>query len=166
MQELDDTIRSFRPLVGYVCNGLRWRVPSQVTSDDLEACGLVGLWKAIVRYRPGLGMSFTTWAVKKIKEEIVTWLRDMKYWRCGRKGKTFDERLSWGALACEPIAKQTTDAELPTSLLDAMPVRCRAVAILKADGWKRKDVADLLGISKSTVFEDLRQARRWVLAVA
>ncbi len=45
--------------------------------DDLYSYGLYGLWRAVDEYRPDKGMSFKTWAGKKIRWAMKDGLRDL-----------------------------------------------------------------------------------------
>ncbi|MGB0873650.1 MAG: sigma factor [Synechococcus sp.] len=55
------------------------RCDGKLPYDDLEACAFVGLLKACHKFEPDRGWKFSTYAVPKIRGELLHYVRDHSY---------------------------------------------------------------------------------------
>jgi RNA polymerase sigma factor for flagellar operon FliA len=67
------------PLVKFVAGRLRSGLPSTVDPGDLYSDGMFGLFDAIEKFDPGLGIKFETYAQQRIKGAIYDRLRTMDW---------------------------------------------------------------------------------------
>lgn len=73
----DRLIIHYIPLVNYVASKKQVQLPAHVDLDDLRSDGLVGLIHAIDRYDPSKGLKFSTYAIPRIRGEMVDRMRDL-----------------------------------------------------------------------------------------
>lgn len=62
-------------LVQKIAHQMAYTLPTHMDKDDLYSHGIFGLLEAIDRYNPQLGISFPTFAVKRIKGAIIDGIR-------------------------------------------------------------------------------------------
>ena len=75
----DRLILTYAPLVKYVAGRLGSGLPAHVDDGDLVSYGLLGLMGAIERYDPGRDVKFETYAIVRIKGQIIDELRAMDW---------------------------------------------------------------------------------------
>ena len=80
----DETARerlvlAYSPLVKYVAGRMASGLPSHVDEGDLISYGLEGLIKAVARFDPGRQIKFETFAVTRIKGQIIDELRSLDW---------------------------------------------------------------------------------------
>ncbi len=68
-------LRQHRPLVRRIAARMRARLPANVTMDELEQAGLIGLNEAFSRFQEGRGASFETYAARRIEGAMLDALR-------------------------------------------------------------------------------------------
>jgi len=68
-------LRQHRPLVRRIAARMRARLPANVTMDELEQAGLIGLNEAFSRFEEGRGASFETYAARRIEGAMLDALR-------------------------------------------------------------------------------------------
>ncbi|MFA5353758.1 MAG: FliA/WhiG family RNA polymerase sigma factor [Thermodesulfovibrionales bacterium] len=73
-EEQERVIREFLPYIKYTANRLAWRLPPQLTVDDLVSCGLMGLLEALGKFEPGR-VKLKTFAEFRIKGAMLDELR-------------------------------------------------------------------------------------------
>jgi RNA polymerase sigma factor for flagellar operon FliA len=79
-QEIRDLlILTYAPLVKYVAGRLGSGLPAHVDEGDLVSYGLLGLIGAIERYDPARDVKFETYAMARIKGQIIDELRSMDW---------------------------------------------------------------------------------------
>jgi len=71
----DELVMRNVPLVNYVIGRFRMCCPPGVERDDLLQTGIVGLIQAVERYDPTMDISFSTYAIKRIRGAVVDELR-------------------------------------------------------------------------------------------
>lgn len=64
-------LEKYAPLVTRIALGFARKSPPSVTLADIRQSGMIGLWKAIRRYRRQQGVRFETYAAIRIKGEIL-----------------------------------------------------------------------------------------------
>src|SRR5207248_608549 len=72
-------ILTYAPLVKYVAGRLGSGLPAHVDEGDLVSYGLLGLIGAIERYDPARDVKFETYAMARIKGQIIDELRSMDW---------------------------------------------------------------------------------------
>ena len=80
----DETARerlvlAYSPLVKYVAGRMASGLPSHVDEGDLISYGLEGLIKAVARFDPGRQIKFETFAITRIKGQIIDELRSLDW---------------------------------------------------------------------------------------
>jgi RNA polymerase sigma factor for flagellar operon FliA len=75
----DELILRYAPLVQYVAARLGAGLPSHVERADLVSYGIFGLIDAVERFDPGRGCRFETYAIARIKGNIVDELRSLDW---------------------------------------------------------------------------------------
>ena len=75
----DRLILTYAPLVKYVAGRLGSGLPAHVDEGDLVSYGLLGLIGAIERYDPEREIKFETYAMARIKGQIIDELRSMDW---------------------------------------------------------------------------------------
>lgn len=68
-------LRAHRSLVRRIAARMRARLPANVTMDELEQAGLIGLNEAFSRFEEGRGASFETYAARRIEGAMLDALR-------------------------------------------------------------------------------------------
>ena len=82
--DADETARerlvlAYSPLVKYVAGRMASGLPSHVDEGDLISYGLLGLIKAVERFDPGRQIKFETFAITRIKGQIIDELRSLDW---------------------------------------------------------------------------------------
>ena len=75
----DRLVLTYAPLVKYVAGRLGSGLPAHVDEGDLVSYGLLGLMGAIDRYDPARDVKFETYAIARIKGQIIDELRAMDW---------------------------------------------------------------------------------------
>jgi len=75
----DRLILTYAPLVKYVAGRIGSGLPAHVDDEDLVSYGLLGLIGAIERYDPARDVKFETYAVARIRGQIIDELRAMDW---------------------------------------------------------------------------------------
>ena len=75
----DRLILTYAPLVKYVAGRLGSGLPAHVDENDLVSYGLLGLMGAIERFDPTREIKFETYAISRIKGQIIDELRAMDW---------------------------------------------------------------------------------------
>ncbi|HMK65078.1 MAG TPA: FliA/WhiG family RNA polymerase sigma factor [Thermodesulfobacteriota bacterium] len=85
-QEREDIIKEFLPMVRYTAYRLSWRLPPQISVDDLISVGLNGLIEALDRFEKGK-VKLKTYAQYRIKGAMLDELRAVEWIPRSRKKK-------------------------------------------------------------------------------
>ena len=75
----DELILRYAPLVQYVVGRMGVGLPSHVEHADLVSYGIFGLIDAVERFDPALGCRFETYAIARIKGNILDELRTLDW---------------------------------------------------------------------------------------
>jgi RNA polymerase sigma factor for flagellar operon FliA len=73
--ERNARLLAHKPLVRRIAARMRARLPANVTMDELEQAGLIGLNEAFARFEEGRGASFETYAARRIEGAMLDALR-------------------------------------------------------------------------------------------
>jgi len=85
-QEKEKIIREFLPVVRYTAYRLAWRLPPQISVEDLISVGLNGLYDAMERYEAGK-VKLKTYAQYRIKGAMLDELRSLEWVPRSKKKK-------------------------------------------------------------------------------
>jgi len=79
-EELRNTLlERYLPLVKHVATRLSHSLPSFVDVDDLAGMGIFGLFDAVDRFDPTMGVKFKTYAMNRIRGSILDELRSLDW---------------------------------------------------------------------------------------
>lgn len=71
----DQAIRAFLPLVKYIAARINFVENGVMRREDIYQYGIVGLLESLERYQPEIGVSFKSFAYKRIHGEIIDAIR-------------------------------------------------------------------------------------------
>lgn len=77
VQAREALILRYSPLVRYVVGRLAIGIPPSLQEEDLISYGVIGLIEALGRFDPDYGVKFETYAVARIRGQIIDSLRGM-----------------------------------------------------------------------------------------
>ncbi|MBI5849246.1 MAG: FliA/WhiG family RNA polymerase sigma factor [Nitrospirae bacterium] len=113
-EDKEKIIRDFLPFVKYTASRLSWRLPPQLTIDDLISTGLMGLLDALERFEPGR-VKLKTYAEFRIKGAMLDELRAMDWVPRSTKKKISDIRNANSRLERE-LGREPEDEEVAAIL--------------------------------------------------
>ena len=73
----EELILRYTPLVKYVVGRLPIALPAAMDREDLINCGVIGLIEAVDRFQPARGVKFETYAIARIRGQILDTLRHL-----------------------------------------------------------------------------------------
>ena len=111
----DRLILTYAPLVKYVAGRLGSGLPSHVDEGDLVSYGLLGLIGAIERYDPGRDVKFETYAIARIKGQIIDELRAMDWVPRSVRARARDIERAIAELEAK-LGRAPTDEEISKKL--------------------------------------------------
>ena len=107
-------IKEFLPFVKYTASRLAWRLPPQLTIDDLISTGLMGLLDALERFEPGR-VKLKTYAEFRIKGAMLDELRAMDWVPRSAKKKISEIKTAHCRLERE-LGREPDDEEVAEML--------------------------------------------------
>lgn len=130
--------------------------------QDIFQTGCVGLMKAIKNYNPSIGVAFGIYAYQCIDKTILTAIRDDRWYLGNRKtrmlskppkslnyeyedNEEFEKYLGSEDESFENIELKIVIEKLPKELSNILD-------LIYFKDVKQNDIADMLGISKTTVY--------------
>ncbi len=105
----------YAPLVKYVAHRLRCGLPTNVEEADLVSYGLSGLISAIERFDPSRGIKFETYAITRIRGEIIDELRKLDWVPRSARARARDIELANAKLEVR-LKRAATDEEVAAEL--------------------------------------------------
>lgn len=111
----DDLILHYAPLVGYVAGRIAGGLPRSVDRADLVSYGVFGLIDAIERFEPTRGVRFETYAIARIKGNILDGLRALDWVPRSVRSRCRAVDAAHARLAAA-LRRPPTEAELATEL--------------------------------------------------
>ncbi len=116
----DETARerlvlAYSPLVKYVAGRMASGLPSHVDEGDLISYGLLGLIKAVGRFDPGRQIKFETFAITRIKGQIIDELRSLDWVPRSVRAKARDIERANSVLE-HKLQRAPTDQEMAEQL--------------------------------------------------
>lgn len=77
-EEKEDLIKGFLPFIKYTAYRLSWRLPPELSVDDLISAGIVGLLDALQRYKEGVA-KLSTFVESRIRGAMLDELRSVDW---------------------------------------------------------------------------------------
>jgi len=111
----DRLILTYAPLVKYVAGRLGSGLPAHVEEGDLVSYGLLGLIGAIERYDPDRDVKFETYAIARIKGQIIDELRAMDWVPRSVRSRARDIERAIAELEAK-VGRAPTDEEISGKL--------------------------------------------------
>ncbi len=108
-EDKEKIIRDFLPFVKYTANRLAWRLPPQLTVDDLISTGLMGLLDALEKFDGRVKLK--TYAEFRIKGSMLDELRAMDWVPRSTKKKISEIRNAHSTLERE-LGREPDDEEV------------------------------------------------------
>ena len=71
--DLEEILESHKSIIHSIINS--FYIPDGLERDDLEQVGLIGVWKAFKKFKPGKNAQFSTYAYVAARNEILSLLR-------------------------------------------------------------------------------------------
>lgn len=112
--EKERIIKEFLPFVKYTAQRMQWRLPPQLTVDDLISVGLMGLLDAIEKFEPGR-VKLKTYAEKRIKGAMLDELRSADWLPRSAKKRVDDLKGTHSRLQAE-LGREPEDDEVADAL--------------------------------------------------
>ncbi|MDA8083612.1 MAG: FliA/WhiG family RNA polymerase sigma factor [Nitrospiraceae bacterium] len=109
-EEKEEIIREFLPYIKYTASRLLWRLPPQLTIDDLISTGLIGLMDAVEKYETGKG-KLKTYAEFRIKGAMLDELRAVDWVPRSTKKKVSEIKAAHNRLEKE-LGRMPEDEEV------------------------------------------------------
>ncbi len=113
-EEKEQIIKEFLPYIKYTAGRFAWRIPPQLTIDDLVSSGLMGLLDALEKFEPGR-VKLKTYAEFRIKGAMLDELRAMDWVPRSMKKKISDIRNAHTRLEKE-LGRMPEDEEIADML--------------------------------------------------
>jgi len=111
----DRLVLTYAPLVKYVAGRLGSGLPAHVDEGDLVSYGLLGLMGAIERYDPDRDVKFETYAIARIKGQIIDELRAMDWVPRSVRSRARDIERAIAELEAK-LGRAPTDEEISGKL--------------------------------------------------
>lgn len=97
-KEKEELIREMTPFIKYTAYRYQWRVPPQLTVDDLISVGIMGLLDAINKYDPAKKTKLKTYAEFRIKGAMLDELRSNDWVSKTLRKKFNDIKAAYGEI--------------------------------------------------------------------
>ncbi|KAF2956473.1 FliA/WhiG family RNA polymerase sigma factor [Marinitoga sp. 38H-ov] len=75
----DDIIKNFLPKIKYIALNLISTLPKNVELDDLIQEGIIGLMQSLDKFDPSKGVTFYSFAIKRIRGAMLDYLRKIDW---------------------------------------------------------------------------------------
>ena len=150
--------QAFQPVIGHIIS--LYHLP-EADRHDLSQEGLIGLYKAVLLYKPGLA-SFATFATVCIRSGIMDGMR-----RIQKENRAFSTDLAENEIPADTalspervfLGKEALSALL-SKLDDALSPMERKVLGLHLTGKKNSAIAEILGKDQKSVENTLFRLRK------
>ena len=113
-EEKERIIKEFLPYIKYTAQRMHWRLPPQLTVDDLISVGLMGMLDAVDKFEPGR-VKLKTYAEKRIKGAMLDEIRSADWLPRSAKKRVDDLRGTHTRLQGE-LGREPEDEEVATAL--------------------------------------------------
>lgn len=157
----DTRVLRHLPLVRYVVRRLR-PASSPPELDDLVSAGTIGLIEAADRYDPKRGVTFATFAYRRIRGAVIEEISTSSAARSLEAPISEETGYTLMDVTVDPSASEPQGSAELSELLTAigdLPDRDREILGLSAAGHSGNDIAERYGCSPSLVSRILVDAR-------
>jgi RNA polymerase sigma factor for flagellar operon FliA len=113
-EDKEKIIRDFLPFIKYTANRFSWRLPPQMTVDDLISSGLMGLLDALEKFEHGR-VKLRTYAEFRIKGSMLDELRSVDWVPRSMKQKINEIKTAHGSLE-KKLGRMPDDEEVAEML--------------------------------------------------
>lgn len=115
LQDRDQALKRYFPLVKYVVDKIATGLPKSIERDDLINTAMIGLFDALEKYDQGRGTKFETYAIWRIKGAVLDELRSLDWAsRTTRRKAREIERV------CQALDQKLGRAATEAEMADAM----------------------------------------------
>ena len=115
LDERDERIKQYTPLVRYVISRLAIRLPNVLDYDDVMSYGTIGLIEAVDRYDDSKGVKFETYAISRVRGAIIDAMRSLD--RLPRSTRQKARRIdAASAELTQRLGRKPTELELADEL--------------------------------------------------
>ncbi|HSV29635.1 MAG TPA: sigma-70 family RNA polymerase sigma factor [Candidatus Omnitrophota bacterium] len=159
----DHLIETHLPMARKMAADLHRRAPARVGLDELESDAVYALAEAARRFDASRGVTFQAYAARCIRHAMWRMLKQ-RHRSAGTASLDGDEQAS--AALSNQIADDAPGPEHIVEvrqqvqcLLEHLQPRLRCVAQGLLDGLTREQIAEQLGIARSTVFARINEIR-------
>ena len=153
----NEDLRAYKPLVRRIAGQLRAQIAGNISFDELEQAGLIGLAGALERFESGQGATFETYASRRIRGAMLDELRVNDTLGRGARDRFKQVTAAVQRLEHRPgrvPRSQEVAAELGWSLQKLHDCMVEAGAGAKRDGDAGLDDADLQALSPAPADDD------------
>lgn len=142
-----------------------YKPPVGMEEADLIQVGFIGLMKAAQKYRPEMGIEFSTHAFPRIRKEISELIKAQKRTAdtvnidkiMTDDGSTLMEIIPDDSIV--PVDKQLVHKEMVQRFMIKEPV----ITSLLLKGYKQADIAKEMGLSQERIRQKIQKLRRVVV---
>ena len=113
----EEAIKKYLPLVKYIVGRINLPRENVLKREDLNQYGIVGLLDSIERYNPNIGVTFKTFAYKRIHGEIVDAIR-----KSGVLSRSQINKISKLTRAIELLKNELGREPLPTEICEYLQI--------------------------------------------
>ena len=164
----ENDLAKWQPLVWYVVNRFRNRLPVSVSDDELFSAGMVGLMNASRSYDSSKGATFKTYAYHRIRGGILDDLRRLDFLPRTQREKAKAAGVDAPAFVTLPVDENGEEflaagekeaecenmelMELIRNRIQDLPEKMRQVMTLYySEGQRMRDIGEELGLTESRV---------------
>jgi len=144
----DALILQYAPLVKYVVGRLGMKPPPSLEPDDLLSYGTVGLIEAVDRFDPSYDVKFETYAILRIKGQIIDSIRSMDILPRSVYRHAKEIEVAFGELS-QLLGRLPTDGEVAAHI---------GIAIQEYHRWLGNARWIVVSLDQPIIFSDGEQA--------
>lgn len=173
MEKLEK-VEDHMPLVNWVAGKYHKVYKDRYDFDDLVQVGCIGLCKAAENFNPDVGVKFSTFAVRKIKWEILNLIRDDKFYPAPARQR-FNTNVNLASLNmyveegsktefidtlkdCESLDIMCESINLQEALKKLSPKEQKAIKHYYFEDFNQTQLGEILGMTQVNVSRVLKAA--------
>ncbi len=149
----DALILQYAPLVKYVVGRLGLKPPPSLEPDDLLSYGMVGLIEAVDRFDPSYDVKFETYAILRIKGQIIDSIRSMDILPRSVYRHAKEIEVAFGELS-QSLGRLPTDGEVAAHM---------GITIQEYHRWLGNARWVVVSLDQPVIFSDGEQANLYDL---
>ncbi len=147
-QAREALILRYAPLIKYVVGRLGLKVPASLEQNDLLSYGMIGLIEAIDRFDPSYEVKFETYAISRIKGQIIDSIRAMDILPRSVYRHAKEIETAFGELS-QSLGRLPTDSEVAAHL---------GISVKEYHRWLGNASWIVVSLDQPIVFSDGEQA--------